>query len=153
MGRLASGRDNFDGTYTQLDDDYYVLPPDVVPGPLSYGFITGRKCPTSLCCGIWFRPGTMPTVIPSSRPIGEDHHSGRDCGGGATLCPAWTNRKKLHTGIVVVVEHGAKPSRALMERGPNGYAKGGSDYWATTTGHRLVHDGRIHSPTRPQPKP
>jgi hypothetical protein len=36
---------------------------------------------------------------------------------------------------VVVVEHGAKPSRELIERA-NGIRERWIDYWATTTGHR-----------------
>src|SRR6266481_1193208 len=44
------------------------------------------------------------------------------------------SQKSFNTGIVVVVEHGAKPSRELMERA-NGIRERWIDYWATTTGH------------------
>jgi hypothetical protein len=44
-------------------------------------------------------------------------------------------QKKFNTGIVVIVEHGAKPSRELIERA-NGIRERWIDYWATTTGRR-----------------
>jgi hypothetical protein len=44
-------------------------------------------------------------------------------------------QKKFNTGIVVIVEHGAKPSKELIERA-NGIRERWIDYWATTTGRR-----------------
>ncbi len=44
-------------------------------------------------------------------------------------------QKKFYTGIVVVMEHGAKPSRELIERA-NGIRERWMDYWETVTGHR-----------------
>jgi hypothetical protein len=45
------------------------------------------------------------------------------------------SQKKFNTGMVVIVENGAKPSRELLER-THGIAKQWIDYWETTTGHR-----------------
>jgi hypothetical protein len=45
------------------------------------------------------------------------------------------SQKKFNTGMVVVVEHGAKPSRALIEN-TNAIRLRWIDYWDTTTGHR-----------------
>src|ERR1017187_2296562 len=45
------------------------------------------------------------------------------------------SQKKFKTGMVVVVEHGKKPSPELIER-TNGIRLRWMDYWETTTGHR-----------------
>jgi len=45
------------------------------------------------------------------------------------------SQKQFNTGIVVMVEHGQKPSHELIERA-NGIRRQWIDYWATTTGHR-----------------
>jgi hypothetical protein len=44
-------------------------------------------------------------------------------------------QKPFNTGIVVIVEHGNTPSRALIERA-NGIREQWIEYFATTTGHR-----------------
>jgi hypothetical protein len=44
-------------------------------------------------------------------------------------------QKKFNTGIVVIVEHGKKPSPELIERA-GGIRNAWMDYWETTTGHR-----------------
>jgi len=44
-------------------------------------------------------------------------------------------QKNFNTGMVVIVEHGAKPSKELIERA-NGIRERWIDYWATTTGRR-----------------
>ena len=45
------------------------------------------------------------------------------------------SQKKFNTGIVVVVEHGQKPSHDLIKRA-NAIRQQWIDYWETTTGHR-----------------
>jgi hypothetical protein len=45
------------------------------------------------------------------------------------------SQKNFNTGIVVIVEHGGRPSHELSERA-NGIRERWIDYWATTTGHR-----------------
>ena len=44
-------------------------------------------------------------------------------------------QKRFNTGMVVVVEHGRKPSRELLER-TNGNRAAWIDYFSTVTGHR-----------------
>ena len=44
-------------------------------------------------------------------------------------------RVGINTGMVVVVEHGNRPSRELIDR-TSAVAARWVDYWATTTGHR-----------------
>jgi hypothetical protein len=44
-------------------------------------------------------------------------------------------QKKFNTGMVVIVEHGATPSRELIER-TNGIKEEWIKYWTTTTGGR-----------------
>jgi hypothetical protein len=46
-------------------------------------------------------------------------------------------QKKFNTGMVVMVEHGKKPSPELIER-TNGIRLRWMDYWETTTGHRAA---------------
>jgi hypothetical protein len=45
------------------------------------------------------------------------------------------SQKQFNTGIVVIVEHGQKPSKELIERA-NGIRERGIDYWSVTTGRR-----------------
>ncbi|MGH9530409.1 MAG: hypothetical protein ACRD2S_10890, partial [Terriglobales bacterium] len=45
------------------------------------------------------------------------------------------SQRRFNTGMVVVVEHGKKPSRELIER-VNGIREQWMYYWAVTTGHR-----------------
>jgi hypothetical protein len=45
------------------------------------------------------------------------------------------SQRDFNTGMVLVVEHGKKPSAELIER-VDGIRKQWMDYWATTTGHR-----------------
>ena len=130
-------QDNFDGTYTQLDDDYYV--PATGWSYLDLylmGFITAAEVPDFFM---------LRNLVPA----------GNDANGhpifkadrvkitiqdviaveGPRLPGVDQSQKNFNTGIVVVVEHGAKPSRELIERA-NGIRERWIDYWATTTGHR-----------------
>ena len=45
------------------------------------------------------------------------------------------SQRRFNTGIVVVVEHGRKPSRQLLEEA-NGIRRQWLQYWETATGHR-----------------
>jgi hypothetical protein len=45
------------------------------------------------------------------------------------------SQKKFNTGMVLIVEHGRRPSAELIER-TNGIRKQWIDYWETSTGHR-----------------
>jgi hypothetical protein len=45
------------------------------------------------------------------------------------------SQRKFNTGMVVVVEHGKKPSKDLLEK-TDGIRLRWMDYWDNTTGHR-----------------
>jgi hypothetical protein len=47
------------------------------------------------------------------------------------------SQRQFNTGMVIVVQHGAKPSRKLVER-TEGIRKQWIDYCSITTGHRAV---------------
>lgn len=130
-------QDNFDGTYTQLDDDYYVpatgysyldlyLMGLISPAEVPDFFILKNLVPAGKDANghpIFKADRTKVTiqdVIASEGPrVPDVDHS----------------QRKFNTGIVVVVEHGRKPSAELIERA-NGIRRQWIQYWATTTGHR-----------------
>jgi hypothetical protein len=130
-------QDNFDGTFTQLDDDYYV--PATGWSYLDLylmGLITAAEVPDFFI---------LRNLVPA----------GRDANGhgifkadrtkvtiqdviaveGPRLPTVDRSQKNFNTGMVVVVEHGKTPSKELIER-TNGIREKWMDYWTTTTGHR-----------------
>jgi hypothetical protein len=130
-------QDNFDGTYTQLDDDYYVP-------------ATGWSYLDLYLMGM-IAPSEVPDffILRNLAAVGRDSNGHPIFKGdrtkvsvqdviaveGQRLPDIDHAQKKFNTGIVVIVEHGAKPSRELIERA-NGIRERWIDYWATTTGHR-----------------
>jgi hypothetical protein len=130
-------QDNFDGTYTQLDDDYYVP-------------ATGWSYLDLYLMGM-----IAAAEVPDFFILRNLVAAGRDANGhpifkadrtkvtiqdviaveGPRLPTVDQSQKKFNTGMVVIVEHGAKPSRELIER-TNGIREKWMDYWETTTGHR-----------------
>jgi hypothetical protein len=130
-------QDNLDGTYTQLDDDYYVpatgwsyldlyLMGLASPGEVPDFFFLRNLVPTG-------RDGnnrpifkaervkvTIQDVIAAEGPRSPDVEK---------------SQKQFNTGIVVIVEHGQKPSKELLERA-NGIRERWIDYWSVTTGRR-----------------
>jgi hypothetical protein len=54
---------------------------------------------------------------------------------GPRLPDVYHSQRKFNTGMVVIVEHGQKPSRELIER-VNGIRGQWIDYWGITTQHR-----------------
>jgi hypothetical protein len=130
-------QDNYDGTFTQLDDDYYVP-------------ATGWSYLDLYLMGM-----IAPSEVPDFFILRNLVASGRDTNGhpifkadrtkvtiqdviaveGPRLPDVDRAQKKFNTGMVVVVEHGKTPSRELVER-TNGIRDRWIDYWATTTGHR-----------------
>lgn len=130
-------QDNFDGTYTQLDDDYYV--PATGWSYLDLylmGLITPEEVPD-----FFLLKNLTPTGKDSNgRPIFKADRvkvTIQDVIAveGPRLPAVSQSQKNFNTGIVVVVEHGSKPSRELIDRA-NGIRETWIDYWATTTGHR-----------------
>jgi hypothetical protein len=130
-------QDNLDGTYTQLDDDYYVP-------------ATGWSYLDLYLMGL-----IAPSEVPDFFMLRNLVAAGKDTNGhaifkadrtkvtiqdviaveGPRLPDVDHSQKKFNTGMVVIVEHGAKPSKELIER-TNGIRERWIDYWTTTTGHR-----------------
>jgi hypothetical protein len=132
-------QDNLDGTYTQLDDDYYV--PATGWSYLDLylmGMISADEVPDFF-------------ILRNLVPAGHDANGHgifkadrvkitiQDviAAEGSRQPPVDKAQKNFNTGIVVVVEHGQTPSRELLERA-SGIRLKWMDYWSTTTGHRSV---------------
>ena len=129
--------DNFDQTYTQLDDDYYVP-------------ATGWSYLDLYLMGL-ISPAEVPDffILRSLVPAGKDAN-GRpifqadrtrvtieDVIAAEGLRSPGVDKSQRHfnTGMVIVVQHGAKPSSELIERA-NGIRKQWIDYFSITTGRR-----------------
>jgi hypothetical protein len=130
-------QDNFDGTYTQLDDDYYVP-------------ATGWSYLDLYLMGM-----IGPSEVPDFFILRNLVAAGRDANGhpifkadrtkvtvqdviaveGPRLPDVDHAQKNFNTGMVVVVEHGKTPSKELLEK-TEGIRLRWMDYWETTTGHR-----------------
>ncbi|HEY4380617.1 MAG TPA: hypothetical protein VGN01_09755 [Acidobacteriaceae bacterium] len=130
-------QDNYDGTFTQLDDDYYVpatgwsyldlyLMGMISPAEVPDFFILRNLVPAGKDAN--GRPIfkadrtklTIQDVISAEGPRSPDvTHAQKD----------------FNTGMVLVVEHGKTPSAKLIES-VNGIRDRWMDYWTTTTGHR-----------------
>ena len=132
-------QDNHDGTYTQLDDDYYTP-------------ATGYSALELYLMGL-----AAPSEVPNFFLLRNLVRSGQDANGnpiykadrldltiqdviaaeGPRMPPVDKSQKAFNTGFVVVVKHGMKPSAALIER-PNAIRLKWMDYFATVTGHRAT---------------
>lgn len=130
-------QDNFDGTFTQLDDDYYVP-------------ATGWSYLELYLMGL-----AAPSEVPDFFLLRNLVPAGRDANGnpifkadrtkitvqdviaaeGPRLPAVEQAQKKFNTGMVVIVEHGKQPTKELIER-TNGIKEEWIRYWATTTGGR-----------------
>lgn len=130
-------QDNFDGTFTQLDDDYYVP-------------ATGWSHLDLYLMGM-----ISPAEVPDFFILRNLVAAGHDAGGhpifkadrtkvtiqdviaaeGARLPAVDRAQKNFNTGMVLVIEHGKTPSPKLIES-VSGIRERWIDYWATTTGHR-----------------
>ena len=132
-------QDNFDGTFTQLDDDYYVPATGYSYLDLYLmGLISPAEVPDFFILRNLVAAGkdanrhqifkadrtkvTIQDVIAVEGPrVPDVDHSQRN----------------FNTGFVVVVEHGKKPSAELVER-TNAIRERWIDYWGVTTGHRAA---------------
>jgi hypothetical protein len=130
-------QDNFDGTYTQLRDGYFVP-------------ATGYSYLDLYLMGL-----ISPTEVPDFFILKNLVPEGKDANGrpvfsaeptkmtiqdviaaeGPRLPNVDHSQRKFNTGIVIVVEHGHSPSQELIERA-NGIRQQWIEYWETTTGHR-----------------
>jgi hypothetical protein len=130
-------QDNFDGTYTQLDDDYYVP-------------ATGYSYLDLYLMGL-ISPAEVPdffllkNLVPAAKDANGHAIFKADrtkvtiqdviAAEGPRLPDVDHSQRKFNTAIVVVVEHGQSPSHDLVERA-NAIRERWIDYWWTTTGHR-----------------
>lgn len=130
-------QDNFDGTFTQLDDDYYVP-------------ATGWSYLELYLMGL-----AAPSEVPDFFILRNLVAAGRDANGhpifkadrtkitvqdviaaeGPRLPEVEKAQKHFNTGMVVIVEHGKTPSKELIER-TNGIKEEWVKYWTITTGGR-----------------
>lgn len=130
-------QDNFDGTYTQLDDDYYV--PATGWSYLDL-YLMGLAGPEEVPDFFILRNLTPAGKDPNGHPIFKAERvklTIQDviAAEGPREPDVEHSQKQFNTGIVVIVENGNKPSKELLERA-NGIRERWIDYWATTTGHR-----------------
>jgi hypothetical protein len=130
-------QDNYDGTFTQLDDDYYVpatgwsyldlyLMGLIAPTEVSDFFILRNLVPTG-------RDPNGHAIFKADRTkiTIQDVIAAE----GPRLPAVDQAQKNFNTGMVMVVEHGKTPSPALIES-VSGIRERWIDYWTTTTGHR-----------------
>jgi hypothetical protein len=130
-------QDNHDGTFTQLDDNYYVP-------------ATGWSYLDLYLMGL-----VAPSEVPDFFILRNLERAGEDGNGnpiyradrtkvtiddviaveGKRLPDVDHSQRDFNTGMVLVVEHGKQPSAELIER-VDGIRKQWMDYWSTTTGHR-----------------
>jgi len=129
-------QENADGTYTQLDDDYYVP-------------ATGYSYLDLYLMGL-ISPAEVPDffILKNLEPAGNDAngHSVFKADKtkitiqdviaveGPRLPDVEHSQKQFNTGIVVMVEHGKTPSPELIQRA-NDIRPQWMKYWETTTGH------------------
>ena len=130
-------QDNLDGTFTQLDDNYYVP-------------ATGWSYLDLYLMGL-AAPSEVPDffILRNLQPAGKDEDGNPIFKADRTKVTIEDviaaegprtpdldhSQRDFNTGMVVVVEHGKTPSKELLEK-TNGIRLRWMDYWETTTGHR-----------------
>jgi hypothetical protein len=130
-------QDNFDNTYTQLDDDYYVpatgwsyldlyLMGLISPAEVPDFFILRNLVPAGKDANghSVFKADRAKVTIQDVIAAEGERSPGVD-----------KSQRRFNTGMVVVVQHGAKPSSELIGR-TNGIRKQWIDYFSITTGRR-----------------
>jgi hypothetical protein len=130
-------QDNFDGTYTQLDDDYYV--PATGWSYLDL-YLMGLITPAEVPDFFILRNLVAAGKDGNGRPIFKADRTRvtiQDviAAEGPRVPDVIHSQRHFNTGMVVVVEHGKTPSKELLER-TEGIRLRWMDYWETTTGHR-----------------
>jgi hypothetical protein len=130
-------QDNFDGTYTQLHDGYFVPATGYSYLDLYLmGLISAADVPDFFILKNLVRvgkDGNGHTIFKGERTkvTIQDVIAAE----GPRLPDVDHSQRKFNTGIVIVVEHGKGPSHELIERA-DGIRLRWIEYWQTTTGHR-----------------
>ena len=130
-------QDNADGTFTQLDDDYYV--PATGYSYLDL-YLMGLMAPSEVPDFFILRHLTAAGRDANGHPIFTGDRTRITIGDviaveGPRQPDVDHSQRQFNTGMVMVVEHGKKPSRELIER-VEGVRKAWIDYFGTITGHR-----------------
>ena len=130
-------QDNLDGTYTQLDDDYYVP-------------ATGWSYLDLYLMGL-----IAPAEVPDFFILRNLVQAGKNSNGHPTFKADRTkvriedviavegprspdvfhSQRAFNTGMVMIVDHGAKPSKELIER-TRAIREQWIEYWSISTGGR-----------------
>jgi hypothetical protein len=132
-------QDNFDGTYTQLHDGYFVPATGYSYLDLYLmGLISAAEVPDFFILKnlVQIRKdmnGYPVFKAERTKVTIQDVIAAE----GKRLPDVDHSQRKFNTGIVVMVEHGQSPSRELIQRA-NGIRRQWIEYWATTTGHRAT---------------
>ncbi|HEY2461480.1 MAG TPA: hypothetical protein VGI16_11760 [Candidatus Acidoferrum sp.] len=130
-------QDNFDGTYTQLHDGYFVPATGYSYLDLYLmGLISAAEVPDFFLLKNLAQAGKDA----NGRPIFKAERMKVTVGdvisaAGPRLPDVDHSQRKFNTGIVVVVEHGQRPSAELVERA-EGIRRQWIEYWRTVTGQR-----------------
>jgi hypothetical protein len=130
-------QDNFDGTFTQLDDDYYVPATGYSYLDLYLmGMISAAEVPDFFI---------LRNLVPAGKEVNGRPIFKADrtkvtiqdviAAEGPRLPDVDHSQRKFNTGIVVVVEHGHAPSHELVDKA-DAIRQRWIDYWEVTTGHR-----------------
>ena len=125
-------QDNFDATYTQLDDDYYVP-----AAGWSYldlylmGLIAPEEVPDFFILRNLVPAGPRSVKADRTKITINDVIAAE----GPRTPGVQHSQRKFNTGMVVVVEHGKIPSKELLDR-TNAIAARWVDYFSVTTGRR-----------------
>jgi hypothetical protein len=130
-------QDNNDGTFTQLDDDFYVPANGYSHLDLYFmGIIPASEVPDFFILRNLVAAGKDAKGNPIYRGD-KVKITIQDviAANGPRTPPSEQARKQFNTGIVAIVMKGAKPSTELLERA-NGIRQAWIDYWSKTTGGR-----------------
>jgi hypothetical protein len=130
-------QDNLDGTYTQLDDDYYV--PATGWSYLDLylmGLIAAAEVPDFFILRNLVAAGNGANGYPKFKADRikvtiQDVIAAE----GARAPSVEKSQRAFNTGMVAVVQHGTKPSHELIER-MTGIRSKWIEYWGITTGRR-----------------
>jgi hypothetical protein len=130
-------QDNFDGTFTQLRDGYFVPASGYSYLDL---YLMGLIAPAEVPDFFIVRPLVRIGTDGNGRSIFNGERTRitiQDviAAQGPRLPDVDHSQRHFNTGIVVIVEHGRTPSPELINRA-NGIRRQWIDYWAITTGRR-----------------